>query len=317
MKIVAITGLNLDFLLKNVPQDLQSQIDLQWVKKADEAKSLLPEAEAIVTAGSMDPSILDLTPKLRWVQTLSAGVDQLPLERFSEREITVTNMSGVHQIQMSELTISLMLQWVRKSNLFHLNQLNQVWDHRITPGELFGKTIGIIGVGSIGEAVARKAKAFDMHVIGFNRTGDSQPYFDEIVTGDDGLSYLLQQSDFVVLLLPSTNKTYQFLRAEHFEQMKESAFLINLARGNVVHETEMIEALRHGRIAGAALDVFDQEPLPLESPLWKLENVIITPHIAGASVHYVERAAPIFYHNIREFLAGRPLRNKVDLAEGY
>jgi phosphoglycerate dehydrogenase-like enzyme len=317
LKIVAVTGMDLSNIKENLPDELRNKVDFLWFKHTDEAREFLPEADVLVTAGRLDSSIPTSTPKLRWVQTLSAGVDKLPLQAFAQRSIVVTNAKGVHTIQMSEFTISLMLQWVRKTNTFLHNQQRKIWNQQIPVGELHGKSIGIIGAGAIGEAVARKCQAFDMKVIGYNRNGAAPAHFDEIYTGEDGLVTLLQKSDFVVLLLPSTSKTRHFIKKEHLQQMKCSAFLINLARGDVIQEAELIDALEQGHFAGAALDVFDQEPLPEASPLWTMDNVIITPHIAGSSEHYVERAAPIFYHNIKQFLEGQPLMNLVNLQEGY
>jgi phosphoglycerate dehydrogenase-like enzyme len=317
MNIVAITGMDLTYLRDHIPQDLSDRIHFHWFKSSEEATAYLADADVIVTAGRMNPEIMKQATKLKWIQTLSAGVDKLPLPELAERNIVLTNARGVHTIQMSEFTISLMLQWVRKSNLLHNQQQKQVWDHQISFGELHGKTIGIVGAGAIGEAVARKAKVFDMTVIGLNRSGTHQPAFDRTVSGDDGLNYLLSQSDFVVLLLPSTSKTHHLVTKEHLALMKSSAFLINLARGDVIDEQALITTLQEGKLAGAALDVFEQEPLPAASPLWKMDNVIVTPHIAGSSAHYTERASAIVYHNIRALLEGGEMINVVDLNEGY
>ncbi|MEW9698503.1 D-2-hydroxyacid dehydrogenase [Paenibacillus sp. SI8] len=317
MKIVAITGMDLTYVSNAMPEDLKNRIQFHWFKSSEAAYDYLPDADAIVTAGRMNPTIMKLAENVKWIQTLSAGVDKLPLKELAERGITLTNARGVHTIQMSEFTISLMLQWVRKSNILHGFQQKQIWDSQITFGELYGKTIGIVGAGAIGEAIARKAKAFDMNVIGLNRSGKPQPAFDHMFHGEEGLQQLLTESDFIVLLLPSTSKTRRFLTTDHLTLMKPSAFLINLARGDVIDEEALIDALQKGRLAGAALDVFEHEPLPASSPLWRLDNVIVTPHIAGSSVHYTERASAIVYHNIRVMLDGGDMMNVVNLNEGY
>ncbi|MFD0698592.1 D-2-hydroxyacid dehydrogenase [Paenibacillus sp. GCM10027628] len=317
MNIVAITGMDLSYLRDHMPHDLKDRVQFHWFKSSEEAKEQLPEAHVIITAGRMNPDIMKQAVNLRWVQTLSAGVDKLPLQEFATRDIVLTNARGVHTIQMSEFTISLMLQWVRKSNQLHDNQQKQVWDHQVTFGELYGRTIGIVGAGAIGEAVARKAKAFDMNVIGLNRSGRPVPAFDLTVSGEDGLAHLLSQSDYVVLLLPSTPATRRFITKEHLALLKSSAFLINLARGDVIDEEALIDALQKEKLAGAALDVFEQEPLPAASPFWSMNNVIVTPHIAGSSAHYTERASSIVYHNIRALLDGGDMMNLVNIAEGY
>lgn len=317
MNIVAITGMDLTSMQKQLPQDLKERCQFHWFKSSSEAGEHIADADVIITAGRINPDILKQATKLKWMQTISAGVDKLPLQEFAERNIILTNARGVHTIQMSEFTLSLMLQWVRKANLLHERQQNKIWDNQVSFGELYGKTIGIIGAGAIGEAVARKAKAFDMTVIGMNRSGSPAPAFDSTVSGEEGLESLLTQSDFVVLLLPSTSKTRGFLTKEHLRLMKPSAFLINLARGDVIEEEDLILALQEGQLAGAALDVFEQEPLPSTSPLWNMDNVILTPHIAGSSTHYAERVSSIFYHNVRAFLDDTEMMNVVDLTEGY
>jgi phosphoglycerate dehydrogenase-like enzyme len=317
MRVLAISGMDLTYIKEHFPENLKNQVEFIWCKDSKDAMEWLPEAEILVITGSFDPALLEKTPKLRLVQTLSAGIDKLPLTELIQRGVPVTNAKGVHTIQMSEFAISLMLQWVRKSTDLVTHQQQKIWDQQIPIGELYGKTVGILGAGAIGEAVARKSKAFDMQVIGYNRKGFVQPCFDEVVTSDEGLNHLLQVSDFVVLLLPSTPKTKHFIREEQLRLMKPSAFLINLARGDVIHEQELILALQQRIIAGAALDVFEQEPLPETSPIWMMDNVIVTPHIAGFTERYVERAAPILYSNIEASLTGKPFTNLVNLEEGY
>lgn len=317
MNIVAITGMDLTSMQEQMPQDLKERCHFHWFKSSSEAGDQIASANVIITAGRLNPDVVKQAIDLKWIQTISAGVDKLPLQELAQRHIVLTNARGVHTIQMSEFTLSLMLQWVRKANLLHERQQSKIWDNQVRFEELHGQTIGIIGAGAIGEAVARKAKAFDMKVIGLNRSGTPQPAFDMTVHGEEGLSYLLSNSDFVVLLLPSTTKTRGFLNKEHLSLMKPSAFLINLARGDVIDENDLILALQEGKLAGAALDVFEQEPLPSTSPLWSMDNVILTPHIAGASAHYTERVSSIFYHNVRAMLDGGEMMNVVNLTEGY
>ncbi|MDU0204144.1 MULTISPECIES: D-2-hydroxyacid dehydrogenase [Paenibacillus] len=319
MKIVAITDMNLSLMQERMPQDLKGRTEFHWFRSSKDAQEHIADAEVIITAGRIHPEYAtkERAPKLRWMQTLSAGVDKLPLQELAERQIPLTNARGVHTIQMSEFTLSLMLQWVRKSNKLYECQLQKEWYQRISVGELSGKTLGIVGAGAIGEAVARKAKAFDMSVIGLNRSGTPQPGYDQTLSGDEGLRTLLAQSDFVVLLLPSTPKTRGLITKEHLSLMKPSAFLINLARGDVIDEGALTLMLQEGKLAGAALDVFEQEPLPATSPLWSMTNVIVTPHIAGSSSHYTERVSAIFYHNLRALLDGGEMMNLVNIHEGY
>jgi phosphoglycerate dehydrogenase-like enzyme len=317
MNIVAITGMNISYLQENIPDEVRGEVEMFWCKNTKEADELLEGAEVLVTSGRLHPSIPERTPKLRWVQSLSSGVDKLPLKDLAQRNIILTNARSIHAVQMSEFALSSMLDWVRNTNKFRGMQRQKIWDSNIPVAELHGKTIGIIGTGAIGQEIARKCQVFDMKVIGFNRNGSLPAHFDEVVSGREGLHTLLQISDFVVLVLPSTAKTHHFITREHLQLMKRSAFLINLARGHIIQEEALIAALQEGTIAGAALDVFDQEPLPDSSPFWTMENVLLTPHIAGVSEHYLTRVAPIFYHNLKQYLAGKSLMNLVDLQEGY
>jgi phosphoglycerate dehydrogenase-like enzyme len=181
MNIVAISGMDLSQLRDNLPDEVRSHINFIWCKNTKEANDFLPDAEILLTMGRLDPEIMERAPKLRWVQSLYAGIDKLPLESFIRRNIIVTNGKGVHTVQMSEFTLGVMLQWVRSTNKILKHQQEKIWDSKLSLDELYGKTIGILGAGAIGEAVARKCQAFDMRVIGFNRSGAAQPHFNEIL----------------------------------------------------------------------------------------------------------------------------------------
>lgn len=319
MKIVIFTTANAAPIVNGIPADLKDRVQLELCRNREELSFHASGAEGLIITGRVEESVLSSLPNLRWVQALSAGVDHLPLAYIRRKGIRLTNAKGIHQIQMSEFAMLLMLQWARRADMHFLNQVDKVWGKRVPSGELFGQTVGILGSGSIGQAIAAKASAFGMRTLGYNKSGRHIPGFDEIMTGPDGLRELLSQSDFVIMLLPATAGTKHFLGMEQFKLMKPSACFINLARGSVVHEEELIAALRSGVIAGAALDVFEKEPLPPESPLWELPNVILTPHVAGASPQYMTRSANIVFENIRRCLRGdqEPLLNEINLEEGY
>ncbi|MDF2922863.1 MAG: D-isomer specific 2-hydroxyacid dehydrogenase NAD-binding protein [Paenibacillaceae bacterium] len=318
MKIVIYTTGSAALIQKGLPPDLREQVELVHCRSREEL-SVHTDAEGLVATGKLDEELLGAFVKLRWIQVLSAGVDSLPLPVIQERQIKLTNVRGIHQIQISEFAMLLMLQWARRADLHFLNQMDKVWGKRVPSGELYGQTAGILGSGSIGQAIARKAKAFGMRTMGYNRSGRAETDFDVTASGSDGLLRILSESDYVITILPSTPDTRKLLGAEQFKAMKPSACFINLARGDVINEQELIEALRNGTIAGAALDVFEEEPLPPDSPLWGLQNVILTPHVAGQSPHYMTRAAEIVAENIRRFTAGLTddLLNEVDAGEGY
>lgn len=317
MKIAAYTNANITAILSRIPADLESNTEWMQCRTKEEWNAQAPDTEILLATGKMSAEMLMQAPRLKWIQTLSAGVDGLPLAYIQERGIRLTNARGIHQIQMSEFALLQMLQWARRADLHYRNQIQHVWGKNVPVGELFGHTVGVIGSGSIGQAIARLCKAFGMQTLGYNRSGKPAAHFDEMLGGTEGLNQLLAESDYVILLLPSTPETRQFLTMEQFKRMKPTACLINLARGTVLNEEHLIEALRTGVIAGASLDVFETEPLPPSSPLWELPNAILTPHVSGLSPHYMARASEIVFENLRNYLEGTPLRNEVDLLSGY
>ncbi|MDN5331752.1 MAG: hypothetical protein PWP45_977 [Tepidanaerobacteraceae bacterium] len=263
---------------------------------------------------------IEAAEHLRWIQALTAGVDGLAFDLVREKGITVTNVSGIHKVPIAELVFGYMLMFARGLAAFFEQQKRKVWDKNVRTAELFEKTLGIVGAGNIGSEIARLGKAFGMKVVGLNRSGRIQGNYAQIYDKmyDIGsLLELLSKSDFVVCAVPLTPATWHLFGEEQFKAMKSSAYFINIARGAVVDEEALIKALKEGWIAGAALDVFEREPLPPESPLWEMPNVIITPHIAGSSDRYMERAMKVVNENLRRYLQGEPLINIVDPDRGY
>jgi phosphoglycerate dehydrogenase-like enzyme len=236
---------------------------------------------------------------------------------MAARGIVLTNASGVHAFPISETILAMMLAFARKLHLSIRHQEQRAWKSVGPLGEIHGQTMGVIGVGAIGEETARLGKAFGMKVLGVRRSGAPSPHVDRMY-GQDGLDEVLQQSDYVIVTLPLTPETRHLIGQREFMRMKASAYFINIGRGGTVHTEALLDALREGRIAGAGLDVFEQEPLPAASPLWEQENVIITPHNSGATVYYDDRAADIFLANLKAYLHnGRPSINVVDFNKNY
>lgn len=316
-ELIAITKMDIASLPEDWSEDMQASVNFRWVRTPEEALPHLPEAEALLISSNIKPEWLDRADKLKWIHSLSAGVDKLPLAYFAERGITLTNSSGVHTVQMSEYALGMMLQWVRRSAYYTRMQQQKTWSGGPSTDELYNKTVGILGPGQIGQAIAPKAKAFGMKVVGYSRSGKLLEGFDEIRSGAEGLDQVLEESDFVISILPGTEETRHLISMKQLKRMKPTAFLINMGRGIVIKESDLISALQNGIIAGAGLDVFEREPLPEDSPLWALDNVILTPHISGNSPKYVKRASVIFNDNLRRFLTGRELRNVVDTKSGY
>jgi phosphoglycerate dehydrogenase-like enzyme len=263
-------------------------------------------------------SLREVAPRLKWIQLTSAGADRLLNSGFIEEGVTVTTASGLHATPIGEFVVASMLMFAKGAPIYMRSQARHEWA-RFAPRELYGKTVGIVGFGHIGEEVGRLSKAFGCRVIATRRSAaerEPSPNADELLPSSE-LPYLLRESDFVVLSMPLTPHTRGMIGRAELHAMKASAVLVNIARGPVVVEAELVAALREGRIAGAALDVFEQEPLQADSPLWDLENVIVSPHISGGTEIYNQRVVEIFARNLQRYLAGEPLENVVDPARGY
>lgn len=268
--------------------------------------------------GAGELKLSDVAPTLKWIQLTSAGADRLLNSGFIEAGVTVTTVSGLHATPISEFVLSAILMFAKGAPQTMRAQLKHEWA-RFAPRELSGKTVGIVGLGHIGAEVGRLAKAFGCRVIATKRSATEVHrglYADEIMPASE-LHRLLGESDFVVLSVPLTQATRGMIGEAELRTMKPTAVLVNIARGPVTVEADLIRALREGWIAGAALDVFEHEPLPPASPLWDMENVILTPHISGGTEIYNQRAVAIFADNLRRYLRGEQLENVVDPARGY
>ncbi len=305
-----------------VKADLISQL-LAAEKKGDqaakeEADSLLARAEVLYGWIPHFPrNLIARAPGLKWIQVISAGVDRLP-EDIRESRVVVTNVSGIHATPIGEFALHLMLSFVKGAPLYFQLKQEKKWK-QIQPANLFGKTVGIVGLGSIGRETARLAKSFGMKVLATHRSakeGERARNVDRVYpTGQ--LKDLLSGSDFVVLALPLTAETESLIGRPELEAMKPSAYLINIARGGVVDEVDLIRALEEHRIAGAGLDVFAVEPLPPESKLWELPNVMISSHISGVMPNYMAYATEVFSRNLARYLEGKKLMNRVNKELGY
>lgn len=292
---------------------------------ADEARwrGLLAEAEVLFDFDHSNRQDLpDLAPRVRWVQATSAGIGQfvrrmgydtrMPDTRF-------TTASGVHAQPLAEFCAMAMLMFSR--NLWQMQRLQaeRRWE-RFGATDLAGRTLGVIGLGRIGAAVARLGKALGMTVLGVKRTAaGADPAAlgcDELV-GPDGMAGVLARSEFLVIVTPHTSETERMLGAAEIALLPRGAVLINIGRGSVLDEAALVAALQEGRLGGAALDVFEAEPLPPESPLWAMPNVLVSPHSASTSDRENARITELFCDNLRRYLAGEPLRNLLNLTTLY
>lgn len=263
----------------------------------------IAQADALLTfAPMLSDTVLQNATRLKWVQALGTGVDNLVDRPCLRKDIVVTNIHGIHGAPVSEAALGAMLALARNLPRAIRRQSERRWE-RFPAQLLHNKTVGIFGVGAIAEALAPKCKAFGMRVVGVSSSPRTVAGFDAMHTSGD-LADMAPEFDFLVLLTPLTEKTRNSIGARIFAAMKSSSFLINLARGGVVDETALVDALRARRIAGAALDVFIQEPLPTDHPFWSMENVIITTHQGGFCDVYIDHAWPTIDANMRCFLAG-------------
>jgi D-2-hydroxyacid dehydrogenase (NADP+) len=264
---------------------------------------------------------LEQAPRLRWIHTGGAGVEGLPHSALTAHGTTVTNNSGVHVPNIPEHVLAMMLAFARRLPTLIRCQLRHEWRDEATHREVFeleGQRVLLVGMGELGRGTGQRAAAFGMDVEGVRRRTDHEaPGFVSRMWPVEELHQALAGADHVVNSLPMTPATAGLFDAAAFAAMKPGAYLYNVGRGGTVDQEAMIEALRSGHLAGAGLDVTDPEPLPPDSPLWDMEQVIITSHTSGASPRYWERASELIADNIDRWLAGEPLRNQVDLNHGY
>jgi phosphoglycerate dehydrogenase-like enzyme len=249
-------------------------------------------------------------PAIRWIQGPGAGVDHPLWQGFLDRGIRLTNASGIHAEPIAQYIFTYVLFWERKVARHLAQQRDRHWEI-IRSGDLGNKTLGIIGYGGIGQAAARIAKAFGMRTLGSRRTETADAALDRFVPLD-ALAELLGASDYVLLSMPYNDATRGMIGARELEAMRSDAVLINVARGGVVDEPALIEALRARRIRGASLDVTCEEPLPKDSPLWELDNCVLTPHDAGYSPLGDERLGALFLENLERYLSGQKMLNEIE-----
>lgn len=287
--------------------------------------SLLDEiADAEVYVGFGIPrAALRRGRELRWVHSGAAGVGGSLHPEMREREVILTNSAGLHAQPLAEHAVALMLHFGRGLDVAVAARRERRWAHGALAGtgspvrELSGRTVGVVGYGGIGSAVGRTSAALGMRVVGVRRSPERQPEEVERMWGPSGLDELLRAADAAVLAVPETGETRRLIRARELELLGPEGVLINVSRGDIVDQRALVEALRRGRIRGAGLDVFEEEPLPADSPLWELDNVVITPHAGAVSPRFWERQTELVVDNLRRFRQGRPLRNVVDPERGY
>jgi phosphoglycerate dehydrogenase-like enzyme len=301
---------------------------------ADEAQALHAIASADAFFGKITPPMLAASGQLRWVQSPTASLEHYVFAELIDHPCVLTNMRGLFSDVIADQVLGYIICFARNLHRYIRNQIQARWEpvggeaERVSfaagPGtvsaidrahlHLADATIGIVGLGSIGAEIARRALAFNMRVLAVDPLQPRAPEGVEALMKPERLADLLAASDFVVIAAPHTPETTRWFRRPQFQQMKRTAYIINIGRGAIVDLAGLTDALRAGDIAGAALDVYETEPLPAAHPLWKMENVILTPHIAGYSPRIAERHLGVLLENIRRFVAGEPLKNVVNKA---
>jgi len=285
-------------------------VELSIGTDLESLRSAARDADAVLIAPRYASLLAGLWPQLdntRWIHTLAAGVESLPFELLRESDVTVTNSRGLYADALGEFAIAAMCWFAKDLRRLLRNQDQRRWEPYDVE-RLEGRTVGIIGYGGIGHAVASRATALGMHVLTYRRRSElADPSLEEVIAG----------SDYVVMCTPFTPATRRLMSRERIAAMKPGAVFINIGRGGTVDEEALVEALQHQRIRGAALDVFNTEPLPPDHPLWQLDNVLISPHTADHTADAHLRAMSFFLENLRRFRAGESLENVVDKVEQY
>lgn len=280
-------------------------------KKQEDIGGLIEKMDILVVSRISD-DLIRRASNLKWIQIKTTGVDTIVNLPSLRKEVLITSARGIHGPQMSEMAILLMLALNRNLPEVIRNQEKKVWEQ--WPGKLlWEKKVGILGVGVIGEEIARKCKAFGMTVFGINRTKRDIDAVDHF-HGPEDLLQVIREVDYFVIVLPYTPQTEKMVGAQAIASMKPTAFLINLGRGQVIDEEALILALKNGKIAGAALDVFWTEPLPKDHPFWSMENVIVSPRVGGKTDVQVKQILPIIKTNLRRFMQGER-RNLINFVE--
>jgi phosphoglycerate dehydrogenase-like enzyme len=317
------------FSLWNPPPEMPERIRARWpetrvvhLPRYDRILDELPDTDIFV-GFSLRPEQFELARKLKWLHSTAAGVGQLMYPELRASGIEVTNASGVHRIPMAEHILGTLIALAHRfPDCLRYQQQSrwaqqELWNAPVRPRELRGQILLFIGFGAISREVAKIIRPLGMRTWAVTRSGRAQEGLAEQVFPASKLHDALPQADFIVLAAPETPETRKMMGAREFALMKPSAYFVNVSRGALVDEPALISALEQRKIAGVALDVASQEPLPPESPLWRMDNAFITPHMSAVSEHLWDRQTDLLMENLERWFAGRELLNHVDLSRGY
>ena len=310
--------INTDITTEQQQQIASVSDTLSLVRPQNAEEALQEIADTDIVLGGFNRSLFENAKQLKWVQVLSAGVDGLLFPEFVKSDVVLTSAKGFVGPHLADQTWALLLGLLRGIGR---SVRERTWDNRMSirlaTWELSEQTLGIVGLGGTGIDVARRAQGFDMRVIAVDPEAVEAPSFVHEIWKMDRFHDLLAESDVVAICAPLTPETHGMFDDAAFEQMKSHALLINVTRGKIVDGSALIRALTSGSIGGAGLDVTPEEPLPLDSPLWYMPNVIITPHVAGGSPIRLDRSVGLFCDNLERLLVGKPLLSVIDKEKGY
>ena len=315
MKILIDAGAFDEEPLLKLKKDF-SNIQFVFEKNHDRVIEEIEDADVLICFKTSDEA-LNNAKKLKWIQAASAGVDFWPVAKLNDKNIILTTARGMHKSHISEYALCMMIMAARNIQDYIVEKQNR----KITPGvkkqdEISGKKLGILGLGSIGQELAKRASFLGMQVYGVKRVVEEIDYVDKVFDSND-MNWIFKNCDYIVNLLPSTKDTLNMIDKKYFDMVKESCTMINIGRGTTVNEEDLYMALKNKQLKLYISDVFAEEPLSEASPLWDLDNIIITPHIAGPNANYSEKFYEVIKPNIEAFIKGKELSNKYDLNKGY
>ena len=326
MKIAIILPEGRELHYKVLPEHIQSvrnafpEAEVVYSRDGSDLREREIEAEIVIAWG--DPRFVDVdylvgNRELKWIHCLSAGVENLLATDVANIPgLRLTNSRGIHETPISEHVIGYLLGYYRQMKAIFEQQRRNYWDRGVGARELSGRTACIVGAGSIGQGIARRLKAFDLKVLGVKRNASPLEYFDRVYPVAD-MDAALAEAEIVIMAAPLTPETEGMFNLQRFSAMKCRPVFVNVGRGKCVVTDDLVTALQQGMISGAMIDTVDPEPLPVEHPLWSMEQVMVSPHIAGDSDRYLDRAIQTFADISVAYREGRPLPNEVDLSKRY
>ena len=302
-------------------KDIAPESYIHFLEPEEDAKAILAEADIFFTY-YFERDWWSEDNNLKWLHIGGSGVNHIRFPELVDSDVVITNSRGMHHHYMSEFVLGAMLRFAQKFDIAEKYRIHRNWREVKThmtreSFTLHGKNVGIVGAGEAGSAVGKLCKTIGMNVFGITRSVKEKPTWADAWGTSNKLPDLLKWSDFIVVAAPGIPETIGLINHDQFGIMKPSSYIINISRGNIIDERSLIEALEHGKIAGACLDVFETEPLPENSQLFNVKNLFITPHISGNFPEYAIEAIDLFLKNLKLYTDGRSLINRVDLRKGY